>query len=153
MLILFRLRKKCFLVVLSCLIERRPNLDIETKRFLHQRNSFSAMSHMKACPYSYFQWCGYFRDPGYHLLRQTSLQWRSQKLLRGSVFHELTAYVELPFLSLIWLNKMPPLRRNFTNAIFEAFGGISLNANLTWIKLSSHSCSMWDKLGSLNWLW
>ena len=25
--------------------------------------SFSAISHMKVCPYSYFRWCGYFRSP------------------------------------------------------------------------------------------
>ena len=26
-------------------------------------SSFSAMSHMEVCPYSYFQWCGYFQGP------------------------------------------------------------------------------------------
>ena len=33
--------------------------------------------------------------PGYHLLRQMSSQWRSQKLLQGLVSHELKAYLSV----------------------------------------------------------
>ena len=40
------------MVALCCLIVRRPN-----------RNSFSALSRMEVCPYSYFRWWGYFRGP------------------------------------------------------------------------------------------
>ena len=31
--------------------------------------------------------------PGYHLLRQMSPQWTSQKLFQGSMSHELTAHI------------------------------------------------------------
>ena len=37
---------------------------------------------------------------------------------------------------------------NLALPIFEAFVQILLNVNLSW-----HSCSMWDKLGWLNWFW
>ena len=33
--------------------------------------------------------------PGYHLLRQMSFQWESQKLLQGLVSHELTVYLSV----------------------------------------------------------
>ena len=55
------------MVALCCLIVRTPNLEVATKSLLHQQvkilGSFSAMSHMKVCPYSYFLWCGYFQGP------------------------------------------------------------------------------------------
>ena len=57
-------RNKCFLVALSHLIVRRPNLEVATKRFLHQQLKIPIVLvpclHMEVCPYSYFQWCGYF---------------------------------------------------------------------------------------------
>ena len=60
-------RKRCFPVALCCRIVRRSNLEAATKRLLHQqvknRDSFSAMSRIEVCPYSYFRWCGYFRGP------------------------------------------------------------------------------------------
>ena len=50
-----------FLVALCCLIVRRPNLEVATKRLLQVKiwGSFSAMSHVEVCPYSCFWWCGY----------------------------------------------------------------------------------------------
>ena len=43
----------------------RPNLEVALKKLLHQQlkmlGSFSAMSWMEMCPYSYFRWCGYFQ--------------------------------------------------------------------------------------------
>ena len=51
----------CFLIALCCLIVWRLNVDIETKRCLHQQvwGRFSDMLSMEVYPYSYFQWCGY----------------------------------------------------------------------------------------------
>ena len=42
-----------------CLIVRRTNLEVATKRLLHQQVFFSAMF-VHASAYSYFRWCGYF---------------------------------------------------------------------------------------------
>ena len=56
--------------------------------------------HTWKCPYSYFQWCGYFHIPGSHLLQQISSQWRSKKLPWGLVSHELTAYLPVSYLFL-----------------------------------------------------
>ena len=53
---------RCFLVALCCLIVRRPNLEVVTKRSLHQQVKMQ-MSCMEVCPYSYFRWCGYFWGP------------------------------------------------------------------------------------------
>ena len=61
----WRYNNRCFLVTLRHLIVRRPNLEVPTKRFLHQhvncRGSFSTMTCMEVCPYIYFRWCGYFQ--------------------------------------------------------------------------------------------
>ena len=60
-------RNRCFLVALCCLIVRRPNLKVATKRLLHQQVNTGVVlvpcSHMEMHPYSYFRWCGYFWGP------------------------------------------------------------------------------------------
>ena len=59
---------RCFLVSLCCLIVRRPNLEVATKRLLHQQVKIPGLvlvpsSRMEVCPYSDFRWCGYFWSP------------------------------------------------------------------------------------------
>ena len=56
---------RCFLVALCCLIVRRPNLEVATKRLFHQevkntRVVLLPCLRIKVRPYSYFRWCGYF---------------------------------------------------------------------------------------------
>ena len=58
-------RNRYFLVALSRLILRRPNLEIVTKRVLHKqvKNTMAILVpclHMEVHPYSYFWRCGYF---------------------------------------------------------------------------------------------
>ena len=89
-------RNRCFLVALCCLIVRRPNLEVATKRLLHQQVKIQGyiwchVAH-EVCPYSYFWWCWCFRGPWVSLLsRQIGSQWGSQKLPQGLVSHELIA--------------------------------------------------------------
>ena len=59
---------RCFLVALCCLIVRRPNLEVATKRLLYQQVKILGVvlvpcSRIEVHPYSYFQWCGYFWGP------------------------------------------------------------------------------------------
>ena len=79
----------------------------------------------------------------YHLLRQMSSQWGSQKLLHGLVSHELTAYLSV--FNLSKLNKLWPYYQEHVNQIilnrttlwslalriFEAFVWILLIVNLS----------------------
>ena len=53
----------CSLVALHCLIVRRPNLQVVTRRYLHDQVQFSTMSCIKVCPYTFFLWWGYFQSP------------------------------------------------------------------------------------------
>ena len=87
---------------------------------------------------------------------------RVTKLLQGLVSHELTAYLSVFNMFLIqWImailskgrkpdNYGPhnPLKCSFTN-----IWGLCSLWIFPLIKLSWHSCSMWEKLGWLNWLW
>ena len=60
-------KNKCFLVALQCLIVGRPNVELVTKRLIHElviiASIFRAMLHLKVCPYTYFRWCGYSSGP------------------------------------------------------------------------------------------
>ena len=61
----WRYWNRCFLVALCCLIVRRPNLKVATKRLLHQQVKIVLVpcSLMEVHHYSYFRWCGYFWGP------------------------------------------------------------------------------------------
>ena len=106
--------------------------------------------------------------PGYHLLQQMSSQWGSQKLLQGLVSHEPTAYLSvydlfltqwiMAILSYYWkdVNQTTLNHTTLWNLalwISEDFNQILLIMNLSLNQLSWHSCSMWNKLGWLNWFW
>ena len=61
-------RNRCILVAMCYLIVRIPNLEVATKRLLHQHVKIPgivllSMLCLEVCPYSYFRWCGYFRGP------------------------------------------------------------------------------------------
>ena len=60
-------RNRYFLVAQCHLIVWRPNLEVATKRLLHQEvkisGSFSAMLRMEVYSYSYFWYCGHFWAP------------------------------------------------------------------------------------------
>ena len=51
------------LLALCCLIVRRLNLKVVTKRLLHQQVVLVSYSRMEVRSYSCFWWCGYFWDP------------------------------------------------------------------------------------------
>ena len=104
--------------------------------------------------------------PGCHFLRQMSSQWGSQKLIQGLVSHELTAHLSVFNLFLTqWI--MAILSKECKPDNFELLNSLTLSFTnifstsfqfcwvwiFPWIKLSWHSCSMWDKLGWLNWFW
>ena len=94
-----------------------------------------------------------------------SFRWGSQKLLQGLVSHELTAYLSI--FNLFKLNELWPYYQKYVNhiilnyvtlqsldlQIFEAFAWNWWLCIFHWIKLSWHSCSMWNKPGWLDWFW
>ena len=95
-----------------------------------------------------------------------SSQWGSQKLLQGLVSHELTAYLSVFNLFLTqWImailskgckpHNLEPhksLNLSFTNILGHHFQFCWMWI-FPWIRLSWHSCSMWDNLEWLNWFW
>ena len=89
-----------FLVPLCRLIVRRPNLEVVTKRLLHQPVKIPGqfkcyVRAWKCIPAAISSGVNISEVPGRHLLQQTSFQWGSQKLLPGLVSRELTAYLSL----------------------------------------------------------
>ena len=60
---------RCFLIALCHQIVRRPNLEVVTKRLLHQQAGKNTRVVLVPClrvevrSYSYFWWCGYFCSP------------------------------------------------------------------------------------------
>ena len=93
-------RNRCFLVALCCLIVRRPNLEVSTKRRLHQQVKIPgyflchvAHGSTSLQPFS-IMWI-FLRSlvvTCYDRSVLSEVTMRSQKLLQGLVFHELTAY-------------------------------------------------------------
>ena len=103
---------------------------------------------------------------GCHLFWQMNPQWGSQKLLPGLVSHELTVYFSVFDLFLTqWIMAM--LSKGCKPDHFESYNSLKLSFTTIWylhsnfvecpccpwIKLCWSSCSMWDKLGWLNWFW
>ena len=99
-------------------------------------------------------------------VRQMSSQWGSQKLLPVLMSHEVTAYPSAFYLFLTqWIMAILPKGCKPDN--FESYNSLKLSftnirglcsnfverESFPWIKLSWHSCSMWDKLAWLNWFW
>ena len=79
---------RCFLVVLCCLIVRRPNLEVATKRLLHQQVKILGVvlvqcSHMEMHPYSYFRWCGYSWGPWVSFVTKHEFSARVIKITSG----------------------------------------------------------------------
>ena len=103
---------------------------------------------------------------GYHLLRQMSSQWQSQKLLQRLVSHELTAYLSI--FNLFKLHELWPYYQKhvYKPDNFEYYNSLKLSFPNIWgllLKfvhcesfLESNSLdilALWDKPGWLNWLW
>ena len=93
-------RNSCFLVPLCCLIVTRPNLEVASKRLLHQQvkcqGSFSAIIVHGGMSLQLFLVVWIFsKIPGCHLLQQMSSQQESQKLRQGLVSHELRDYLSV----------------------------------------------------------
>ena len=115
---------------------------------------------MEVCPYSYFRWCGYFRGPWVSFVTTVEFSVRVTKIT-SSIGVSWTH--SLPFCSWLIFNSM-----NYGHIIkgskpgnFEKHNSLKLSFTNIWgfrsnfpgIKLSWQSCSMWEKLGWLNWFW
>ena len=72
-------------------------------------------SRMEVCPYSYFQWCGYFWGSWVSFVTADSSQLGSQKLLQRLVSHELTAYLSI--FNLFKLSELWPYFQKHVNQI------------------------------------
>ena len=101
---------------------------------------------------------------GCHLLWQMCSQWGSQKLLQGLMSHEITAYLSV--FNLFKINELWPYyskackpdnceSHNSLKLSFTNIWGLHMNFCwmwiFPWIKLSRHSCFVWDKPGWFNW--
>ena len=106
---------------------------------------------MKVCPYSYFRWCGYFQGPSVSFVMTDEFSVRVTK-------------ITFLFSTYYYLNELWPYyqKDNFEphNSLKLSFTNIQHLPSdfcwmwiFPWIKLSWHSCSLWDKLGWLNWFW
>ena len=90
-------RNRCFLAALCCLIVRRPNLKVTTKRLLHQQvkyhGSFSSMFTHRSTSLQLFlvMWI-FLRSLG--VIQQMSSHWVSQKLFPGFKLKELWPYYQ-----------------------------------------------------------
>ena len=88
---------RCFLVALSRLEVRRPNLEVTTKRLLHQQvkyhGSFSSMFTHRSTSLQLFlvMWI-FLRSLG--VIQQMSSHWVSQKLFPGFKLKELWPYYQ-----------------------------------------------------------
>ena len=116
----WRYGNTCFLVALCHLIVRIPNLEVATKRLLHQqvkntRVVLMPCSHMGVHPYWYFQRCGYFWGLWVSFATTDEFSVRVQKLLQELVSHQLTAYLSI--LNLFKLNELWPYYQKHINQI------------------------------------
>ena len=91
--------------------------------------------------------------PGCHLLRQISFWWGSQKLPQRLVSHELTVYLSVFNLFLTQLSNF--FEPHNSQTLLYKYSRLLIQFCrfwiFPWIKLSWHSCSMWDKLGWFKW--
>ena len=112
--------------------------------------SFTAMLFVEVCPYSYFWWCWYFWGPWSVICYD---RWVLSEVHK-SYFKDwclMNSQLTVLILTFFQTNLSHITFWNLALPIFEVFVQILLNVNLSWIKLSWHSCSMRDKLGWLNW--
>ena len=134
----------CFLAPLCYVIVRRPNLEVATKRLLHQQikygDSFSAMLRTEVCPSSYFRYSGYFWGPWASFATTYKLSVRVIKLLQGLVSHELTVYFCLFFKLLLWI--MVILSKRYIPGNFEPHN--SLKHSFTNIRRLRSSFVEWE---------
>ena len=115
---------------------------------------------MKVSPYSYFRWCRYFWVPWVSFVLTDEFSVRVTKItssVRVLWTHSLP-FLFLPYLKSLkwwsyyksdinqkfWITKLSESRLIYSRLLFEF---------CYWIKLYWYSCSIWDKLGWLNWLW
>ena len=101
--------------------------------------------------------------PGCYLLQQMSSQWGSQKLLQGLVSRELTVcpsifdlFLTQQIMEILSKGCKPDntetLKLNSTNEYSRFSFKFCWMRIFSWIKLSRHSCSIWDKLGYVTWM-
>ena len=103
-------RDRCFLVALCHLIVRRLNLEVATKRLLHQQ-----VKTWKSVPTPNSGGVDISEILGCHFLGQMSSQWGPQKSLQGSVSHELRTYLSI--FNLFKLNELWLYYRKHINQV------------------------------------
>ena len=108
-------------------------------------------SQMEVRSYSYFRWCGYFWGPWMSFVTTNEFSVKVSK----NYFKDLCLMNSQPiFVFLIYLNLMN--YEHIIKSIYEhsrPFFEFCRLRIFPWIKLSLHSCSMWDKPEWLNWFW
>ena len=154
-------KKRCFLVAMYNMIAKRPNLEVATKRLLHQQVKITVnlvpCHEWKCIVTTISSGVDISEVPRCHLLQQMSSQWGLQKLLQGLVSHELTAYISVSDLFLTQ-QIIVILSKGCKPGNFESHNSLKLRLSFKfcwmwifpWIKLSWHSCFMWHKPGWLN---
>ena len=115
---------------------------------------------MKVCSYRYFRCCGYFRGPWVSIV---TTDYFSVKVTRINSRTGVSWTHRLSLFDLFltqWI--MAILSKGCKPDNFELHNSLKLSKSLfqfcwmwifPWIKLSWHSCSVWDKPGWLNWFW
>ena len=87
-----------FLVALCCLIVRRLGSSRQESSPSAGKNTGVVLvpsSHMEVHPYSYLQWCKYFRDPWVSFVAIDEFSVRVTKLTSRIGVSELTAYLSI----------------------------------------------------------
>ena len=120
---------------------------------------------MEVCPYIYFRWCGYCRGPWLSFDSTDEFLVRVTKITSRIVVswsYNLHFNFWPIFNSMKW-----PCYQKYVNKITLSHTTLRFYLHeysmssfefcwmwtFPWIILSWHSCSMWDKLGWLKWLW
>ena len=119
---------------------------------------------MGVCHYSNFQYCRYFLCPWMSFVTTDDLSVMITKItsrIGVSWTHSLPFWF-WPILILKWSyyqKKVNQITSNHTTLwnsalpILEVFGWISLDVNPSLNQTPWHTCSIWDKLGWLDWFW
>ena len=134
----------CFLIALCSLIVRRPNLEVATKRLLHQQVKIMGTVLMPCCawncvPETISGFINIWKVTSFNFVWQMSFQWGHKNYFKG--LHLMNSWSNFLILPLFWLNEIAisskvhnSLKRKANCKalpMFEVFNLISLDVNLS----------------------
>ena len=128
----WRYRNRCFLLALCRLIVRRRNLYVET--ISAGKNTGVVLVpcfFMEVCPYSYFQWCGYFWVPSVSFVKTDEFSVRVTKITSRigiSWTHNLPFYFQPILTQFI----MTILSKGYKPDNFESQNSLKLSFTNNW---------------------